>query len=376
MGADARAAAPTIYDVAEVAGVSTKTVSRVVNGAPAVSIGMRQRVEHAIRLLDYRPNISARTLAGARSYLLGMILSAPVEGYNMQVQRGASRKCREHGYHLVVEQVDVAAEAASEVVGKLVQTIRLDGVILSGLVGERADVIDLLAEQEIPTVAIVPSPNSRAGASVHIDERRAARDMTDHLLDLGRRRIGFIKGDPAHSGSALRFEGFQDAMRARGAELNPAWIATGDFSYRSGCVGGADLLTRAPDLEAIFASNDEMAFGVMTEAAARNVSIPNALSVAGFDDTAFAAMARPQLTTVRQPAGEMAAVAAEMLMAAPPAPSRRRVVVAEHTLVLRGSTAPLPRLDRGAPRGRPRAARPTAAPPRRPDTSSADGPSR
>jgi LacI family transcriptional regulator len=306
-------ASVTIYNVAEAAGVSIKTVSRVLNRELNVRPETRAQVLAAVEALNYRPNIAARSLAGARAYLIGLLFDNPSAGYMSDVQLGVTARCRAQGFHLVVEPVDTAAAGAVAQVGELLAALRLDGLILTPPVSDHAGVLDLLDARGVPYIRISPDREPARAARVGVDDRAAARELTDRLLELGHRQIGFIRGHPDHGASHLRYEGYLEALTAAGLRPDPQRVEQGFFTFRSGVEAAERLLERG-GLTAIFASNDDMALGAMTVAARRGLEVPHDLSVAGFDDTPAARVVWPQLTTVRQPAADMAALAADLLI--------------------------------------------------------------
>jgi LacI family transcriptional regulator len=195
---DPGAATATIYDVARAAAVSIKTVSRVLNGEPNVRPQTRQRVMESAAALRYRPSLSARSLAGARSYLLGLLFDNPSPAYVAEVQSGLTARCREAGYHLVVEPVSCESPDVASVVEALTGALRMDGLVLTPPVCDAAAVLDVLDSIGMPYVRIAPWGDVGRGARVAMDDRRAAYEMTDHLLELGHRDIGFIRGHPRH----------------------------------------------------------------------------------------------------------------------------------------------------------------------------------
>lgn len=348
MGRARGADSVTIYNVAEAAGVSIKTVSRVLNRESNVRPETRNQVMAAVSALNYRPNVSARSLAGARSYLLGLLYDNPSAGYMGDVQLGVTARCRAQGYHLVVEPVDCGAADAATGVAELLATLKLDGLILTPPVCDHPGVLQLLDEQRTPYVRIAPDGDLDRAARVQMDDRAAAYQMTLRLLDLGHREIGFIRGHPDHGASHLRYAGYAEALSANGVEVRPERLEQGFFTFRSGVQAAERLLSRK-GLTAIFASNDDMALGAMTVAARLGLDVPGDLSVAGFDDTPGARVVWPQLTTVRQPVGDMAALAADLLIArelhAPDgAPTSRQL---EFQIMERESTAAPPPREPG-----------------------------
>lgn len=334
----------TIHDVARVSGVSIKTVSRVLNREPNVKADTRDRVQAAVAALNYRPNISARSLAGSKGYLIGVLFDNPSPGYITDVQLGAIARCREEGYHLIVEPLDSTADNVEEQVAPMLANLRMDGVILTAPVCDHPVVLAALERENIPYVRISPGSDLNRSARVGMDDRFAAYEMTNHLIGLGHRDIGFIIGHPDHGASHQRHEGFLAAMAAHGLSVRPDRVEQGYFSFRSGFEAAERLLGGETRPTAIFASNDDMALGVMAVANRLRLNVPEALSVAGFDDTPGAKVVWPQLTTVRQPIAAMAAAAADMLLSGvsweegEDPPSR----VLDFEIVVRESTGPAP----------------------------------
>lgn len=334
----------TIIDVARHAGVSIKTVSRVLNFEPNVREQTRAKVLAAAEALKYRPNVSARSLAGARSYLIGLLFDNPSPAYVADVQMGAVARCRQAGYHLIVEPIDSEAADLDAVIEPMLDTLKVDGLILTPPVCDNAVILDALDRAGASYVRIAPENEPDRSAYVHMDDRRAAYDMTAYLLGLGHAGVGFVIGHPDHGASHLRYEGYRQALADHGRPFREDHVRQGQFSFRSGFEAGESLLTGAERPTAVFASNDDMALGVMAAAHRLGLSIPEQLSVAGFDDTPGAKVVWPQLTTIRQPIMEMASAAAELLISGEAAkrtegggPVSRLL---DFDLVVRESTAP------------------------------------
>ncbi len=152
-----------------------------------------------------------------------------------------------------------------------------------------------------------------ASAVIYIDDYQAARDMTDHLIGLGHHDIAFVQGIASHDAAGKRLAGFRDAMTDAGLGIRTDWVQAGDFSFRSGMAAGDALLSAEDRPTAVFAANDEMALGILVSAARRNIAVPHALSVVGFDDAPISRMAWPQLTTIRQPNADLASAAIDIL---------------------------------------------------------------
>lgn len=304
----------SIKDVAERAGVSPKTVSRVINGERHVRPEIRQMVQRVVAELDYRPNAFARSLSSSRSYLIGLFIDDPGSGYAADVQMGALARCRERSYHLVVEQVDLATRDWAGQVAASLRALSLDGAILTPPICDNEDLLDLFDAHGLPYVRISPRDAPKRSGLVRMDDEAAARKMTEHLLDLGHRRIGFIKGDPNHSVSHRRLLGFRGALAAADLEAADDLVLVGDFTFRSGMTLGGELLQMTEPPTAVFASNDDMALGVLMSAVKMGMSVPGEISIAGFDDAPTSRVAWPQLTTIRQPKAEMAAAAIDVLV--------------------------------------------------------------
>lgn len=335
----------TIKDVAARAGVSPKTVSRVINGEDHVRPEIRDAVQKVVAELNYRPNAFARSLSSSRSYLLGLFIDDPVSGYAAEVQHGALMRCRERSYHLVVEPVELQREGWATHVRGSISSLRLDGAIIAPPICDDGALLEVFTEAGIPHVLIAPSSLPETSGAVWMDDRRAAHEMTQYLLNLGHRRVGFIQGPVSHSASARREEGFRAAMDDAGIAIDDSAVLRGDFSFRSGLELGETLLDLPQALTAVFASNDDMALGVLITAMKRGIAVPEQLSICGFDDAATSRAAWPQITTIRQPKAEMASAAVDMLT--DPAFRKQGAdkglqLMLKHELIARGSTGKAP----------------------------------
>ncbi len=334
-------ATATIDDVAALAGVSIKTVSRVLNREPHVRDATRERVEAAAAQLNYTPNVSARALAGSRSYLIGLYYDNPSPGYVGQIEQGAMTACRKAAHHLIVEEVLETGGAIRERVAAFHARVRPDGVILTPPLCDRVELLDALEAVKAHYVRIAPAFDLERSPSVYMDDRKAAQEMTAYLQGLGHRDIAFIGGPADHVAAGRRVEGFADAMREAGLPVRPGRIQPGEHSFRSGWEAGERLLTQAHDRPtAIFAGNDDMALGVMAVANRLHIEIPGDLTLVGFDDSPSAQVVWPQLTTVRQPTAEMAATAAQILIerGGPDSGPKRRQL--DFELIIRESSGP------------------------------------
>jgi LacI family transcriptional regulator len=329
----------SIYDVAKRSGVSIKTVSLVINRQPNVSLKTRTAVLAAIEALHYRPNVFARGLASERSYLIGMLHDVPPGSYIADLQLGALARCREEGFHLVVEMLNPLEEHnLSRRVRALLSESVLHGVILTPPLCDARIIIDELTKARTPYVRIAPGTRMAGSPVISIDERQAAYEMTAYLISLGHRKIAFVMGKPDHGSARLRFDGYRAALADAGIAVEEAYCAQGFFTYQSGIEAGEKLLALKNRPTAIFAANDDMGAGVLAVAQRFNLKVPEDLSIAGFDDSIVAQVVWPRLTTCRQPIKEMAAAAVSLLTQKRPADRPAERIMA-HELVVRESTA-------------------------------------
>jgi LacI family transcriptional regulator len=333
----------TIADVARLAGVSPMTVSRVVNGESHVSEAKRDAVNAAIRALNYAPNPAARSLAAGAVVRLGLLYANPSAAYLSEFLVGCLDQCRAEHVQLVVETCATDDKVAA------VQTLLasgVDGVILSPPLCDAAAVLNTLSENDALAVAVATGDRRAQMSTVRIDNFAAAKSMAEHLLELGHRRIAFIKGAPDQTDSGERLRGYLAALGQAGIAPDPALIEQGFFDFRSGLAAAGRLLDLARRPSAIFAANDDMAAAAIAAAHRRAIEVPRDLSVVGFDDSALAVNVWPELTTIRQPIAEMARRAVSVLVADIRARVQGAAVSASdlllpHVLVRRGSDAPL-----------------------------------
>lgn len=325
-----------IRDVAERAGVAVKTVSRLLNGHPYVRAETREKIERAMKELDFRPSVAARILSGAKSNQVALIYDNHSPYYMFQIQTGCWDACKAQGIRLIAQPVDVEDPDVGEQVRGLVMETHVDGIILSSPVTDCEAVLATLDTLDIPFVRISPGTNHALTSSVFMDDAQAADDMTSLLINKGHRGIGFIKGHPNHMASDERLFGYRRALDRAGISFEPGLVHDGEFDVESGIRAGSELLDLPAPPTAIFASNDDMAAGVLAVAHERNIDVPRDLSVVGFDDTPLARTVYPPLTTIHQPMAELARTATEILVSGGDINHRRL----PHQLVERASVAP------------------------------------
>lgn len=292
------------------------TVSRVMNNQGLVKEATRQKVQNAIDELHYRPNLSARRLAGGKSLFIGLVYHNPSPGYLTKILVGAMNACRDNGHHLVLEDLGQRAPFSEPVkTAKYLNNAGLDGVIITPPLSDHDLFVHALEELGMAVVRIAPQRINDETLAVAMDDALAVNEMLNHIIKMGHKKISFVKGPPGHPSSFHRYEGFIDTMKERGIAINPDYVVKGDFTYRSGINAGLELLGLADPPTVIFASNDDMAAGVVAAANMKGLKVPQDVSVAGFDDTEIATNTWPELTTVKQPISEMSARAISLLTA-------------------------------------------------------------
>jgi LacI family transcriptional regulator len=339
----------SISEVAAKAGVSITTVSRVINhSSHPVSPETRRRVLAAAKELNFAPSALARALAKSETHIIGVIVGDASDPYFSTIIRGITDEARLNGYLIIIGNSDrLAAEELDFV--QLMRDYRADGLIFAGggltdtsYLTELVDILASFKNRQVPVVALghhlIDAPQ------VTIDNRLAAQEMTDYLIGLGHRRIAFIAGPAILSTSAIREEGYRQALEQHGIPFDPTLVVEGNFTYEDGLRLAEHFLTLDPLPTAIFSSNDVMTIGCLVGLRQHGIKVPDQISLAGFDDITSVQYVDPPLTTVRVPMREMGMMGVRQLLMAlksdePPAPQ----LVLQHELIVRASTAP-PRL--------------------------------
>lgn len=306
---------PTINDVARIAGVSKKTVSRVINRSPLLNDDTRRRVEDVIGELGYIPNPQARALALRRNFLIGLVHDNPNAQMVMNVQQGILEALHGTEFELVVRPVDRGSATMLVDLRHFLERQRLFGLVLLPPISENDTIAKLCAEIGCRYVRMGSAPLDDNDHMVASNDCEAVRAATEYLIEQGHRRIGLIAGPHGFRSARERRLGFEEALSKAGIALPRSMIADGNYTFESGLTAAERLLDLMPRPTAIFASNDEMAAGVMHAARQRGLDIPKDLSIVGFDDTPVAAHVWPPLTTVRWPIASMARSAALKLTA-------------------------------------------------------------
>lgn len=332
---------PTINDVARLADVSKKTVSRVINQSPLVNEETRQKITKVIDDIGYEPDPQARGLASQRSFLLGIIYDNPNSQYVVNVQAGILEACRKSGFELVVHPCIRTSPTYMKEMRQFAERQKLDGVILLPPLSEDEALAAMLVEIGCRFIRVACVPLDVAAHLVVYEDYKGAAEVADHLVELGHRRIGYIAGTPQYKSAQERRRGFADGLARHGLSLDPELSAQGAYTFESGQECAEKLLSMANPPTAIFASNDEMAAGVYRIAYQKGIAIPQDLTVVGFDDSQLASRLCPALSTVRSPVRDMGRVAAEKLIQriAQPDAKLRETIFQPH-LVVRESSAP------------------------------------
>lgn len=336
-----------MVDVARHAGVSIKTVSRVLNNEPHVRESLRDKVRKSVSELGYVPSASARNLRSNRSYSIHLVSHALHSNFVNALQFGALQACQERGYRMTVSMITPETAEDRTLLRTWCEdtlaTEKPDGVILVPPMSNVAMISEVIGESDIPIIRIGPNRIRDNNATVMIDDQAAARDATEHLIAHGHRRIAFVRGKEDQDATHERFAGYQRALAEHDIGFDSALIAPGLFDFETGMAAG-DKFLRMPDPPtAVFAANDDMAAGVLVAAHRLGVAVPDALSIVGFDDSEIAEKMWPALTTVRQPLRMLGAEAVASLISSTGsiAPTNEmRTKYLPYELIVRQSTGP------------------------------------
>lgn len=339
-GAGAGKRRHTINDIARMAGVSKKTVSRVINDSPLVRGETREAVKKIIGETGFSPDPQARGLAFRRAFLVGLIYDNPNPQHTVSHQQGLLDAFQGSGLELVVRPIDRSSPKRLEDIRSFVERQKPFGVVLPSPVSEDEALVALLKELGCRYVRIASVPLDAPDHMVVSHDGEGAADAARHLADLGHRRIAVITGPPTFRSSLERLKGFESGLAERGLTLDPALKKLGGYTYESGVVAARELFALKDRPTAVFALNDEMAAGVYTSAHEAGLSIPADISVVGFDDAPIASRLWPPVTSVRLPLREMGRMAGEIL-----APGVHRGRAPAHDvkpeLIVRASSAKL-----------------------------------
>ncbi len=331
----------TINDVAKQAGVSIKTVSRVMNNEPSVRQATREKVMTVVEELNYQPNLAARNLAGTKSFSIAFIYDNPNAYYVIDMQNGILAACKKQGFELLIHPCDAKADNLLAEITKMVKHSRIAGLVLTPPFSEQPAFVQHMKDLDIEVVRIVSgniAPDDIAPC-IMVNDHAAAQSITQHLIDLGHKKIAFIAGEAEHRSTVERLRGYKQALVDNAISVNEALIINGEYSFESGVNGAKELLNGKNKPSAIFSCNDEIAAGALFASRLMGISIPEQLSITGFENSPFSRQTWPTLTTADQPNQQIAEDAARLLIAR----ARKQNIPAETQqytpqLVVRNST--------------------------------------
>jgi len=340
-----------MVDVANHAGVSIKTVSRVLNNEPHVQDKLREKVYASVKKLGYIPSASARSLRSNRTYTFHLISPVSIGNYINTIQSGALNASQKHGYNLQVTIMEIELltdpKALAKWCAELVSKKKPDGVILVPPHSDNLLLNKIFNDAKIPIARIGPNEiDDINNVNIIIDDRAAAKEATERLIALGHRRIGFIRGNEDQGATQERFNGYSDALASAKISIDPTIVKPGVFSFESGMNAGLELLSMKDRPTAIFAANDDMAAGVIVAAYRNAIQVPQEVSVIGFDDSELAERIWPTLSTVRQPLESYGKSAVKHLVNRAGNGSKKRQAekslteILSYEVILRGSTGP------------------------------------
>lgn len=328
----------SIKDVAREAGVSTATVSHVINNTRFVSDEVRARVERAIAACRYYPNAHARSLASGNSRILGLVVSDIANPFFPELVKAVETAAYERGYDVVLSNTNYDPERTSHYVRRFIER-KVAGVAL--LTSELdKNLIDELARREVSVVFLDVGEPGLHMSNIRVDYETGIEEAILHLTALGHREISFIGGAPHLRSAQRRLESFRNARQRLFPEARNG-IYHGNFKIEGGRRAASEILASGKFPTAVLAANDLMAFGAISEFRAAGLNVPRDISVVGFDDISFAALSEPPLTTVNLPRQELGRRAVEALMETLSNPEQQGIEITIPThLVVRGSTAP------------------------------------
>lgn len=304
--------AASIYDVAREARVSVFTVSAVVNQKTHVGKRLRVRVQAAIRKLNYRPNLLARSLAKQKTHTLGMIIPDITNPFFPMVVRGAEDAAQQHDYNLLLCNSDDTREKEEGAL-ELLLSKRVDGILLTKVVcGITPAIRQMLQDMHVPVVLMMRTFPAISKDAVIADDYCAAYEAVGHLARAGRTRIGLIGGPRKVSNGKARWEGYREALKTNHLPYDPRLVVDGDFRMESGYRGGKDLLAQRPD--GIYVANFLMTVGLMRAAEETGRRCPEDFGLISFEDYPWLSISRPKLTTVEPPKYELGQAAVELLL--------------------------------------------------------------
>lgn len=338
----------TITDVAKHAGVSKKTVSRVINQEANVRAQTRNKVQESIKLLGFKRNPLGMALARNRSFFIALLSDNPSPGYLMNLQKGILQSCTEQQMGLFVYDCSYRSQSLAKEIEELVENTLVDGLILTPPICDKIELLQMLDANNINYIKIGPK-NVKSGECIGFNGTQSSYDMTNYLMELGHKDIAFILGHPDQDSSRRSEMGFRKALSEAKREINESHIVQGFYTYQSGIDAATVLLNQTPRPTAIFAANDEMAVGVLYKVQSLGLRVPDDISICGIDDISISTKVWPHITTMRQPLVTIGYQAASMLIerlktkdSGLPAKGQDDARITDGELVIRDSTKKQP----------------------------------
>ncbi len=306
----------TINDVAKLAGVSIKTVSRVTNNEPSVREATKTKVMKAIEELNYQPNLAARSLAGTNSYSIAYIYDNPNAYYVIDMQNGILNECKKQNFELLIHPCNAKSSGIIDEISNVITHSRVAGVVLTPPFSEMDEITDRLTELKVKFVRIFSGHNEpdTNEPCIMVNDFDAAYTLTDHLINLGHNKIAFLSGEKEHKSTSERLSGYKKALNEHDISIDKQMIIDGKYSFESGVAGAEQLLKYKQRPTAIFACNDEIAAGALFASRLKNVDIPAEMSIVGFENSPFSRQTWPKITTANQPNQSIAEQATALLI--------------------------------------------------------------
>lgn len=330
--------AVNIYDIAKKTGLSVVTVSRVLNNNPNVRESNRIKVENAIRELDYRPNAAARTLSSGKAAMISLVVPSLTDAFDMQVMASVEKALKECGMFMVVVSAESYNVFSESVYASLFMEGRVDGILILTPICDSGYFYEL-KKRSIPFVLLDQHQVNLQMPTVTVDNYFGGYEATMRLIRGGAKKIAHISGADQFESSSERMRGYQQALLDSGIEVDKELIAPGDFTVACGFQAVKNWVEKGGVPEAVFAADDNTAFGVLNAAQKYGISVPRQLAVIGYDDHPFASMLYPKLSTVKQPTEEIGATGVQLLLdIINKKPRRNTKVTLQPSIILRETT--------------------------------------
>ncbi len=331
----------TINDVAKHAGVSIKTVSRVMNNEQSVRQPTRDKVMLAVNELSYTPNLAARNLAGSKAFTVAFIYDNPNAYYIIDMQNGILSACKKQGFELLIHPCSASSSTLLDEITTMVKHSKIAGLVLTPPFSETPAFVDSILALNVDVVRIMSGKTAPDDLSpcIMVNDHDASLNITQHLIDLGHTKIAFIAGQAEHMSTVERLNGYKQALIRNGLQVDERMIIAGEYSFESGVEGAKKLMAEQQRPTAIFSCNDEIAAGALFSSRLMGIAIPEQLSITGFENSPFSRQTWPRLTTANQPTQKIAEDATNLLIAKTRNQTNKNVVTSyTPQLVIRDST--------------------------------------